>query len=69
MFSKSPAISGLVVVRHGMSMRRCGLRFGFLNFGWNGGRNDSGDRSGDSKTLQDIASAHAFIVSRDILWI
>ncbi|GLR88855.1 hypothetical protein GCM10007857_55680 [Bradyrhizobium iriomotense] len=48
-------------------MRRCGLRLGFLNFGWNSGRNDSGHGSGDSKTFQDIASAHAFIVSHEIL--
>ena len=50
-----------------MSMQLRGLRLCFLNFGWKCGRNDAGHRSGDPKTFQDIASAHAFIVSHDIL--
>jgi hypothetical protein len=46
--------------------RRCGLCLGFLNW-WDCGRSNAGHCSADAKAFQDIASAHAFIVSHDIL--
>jgi hypothetical protein len=61
-------VSRLAGQRRGVRMRmRCRLCLGFLNRGWSCGRNDASHRPGDAKAFQDIASAHAFIVSHNIL--
>jgi hypothetical protein len=51
-----------------MNMRGCGLCLSLLNCKRGSSRrNEAGHRSSHSETFQDIASAHAFIISHDIL--
>jgi hypothetical protein len=65
---EAEGVNGLAVARRGVRMRlRYGLRLGLVNCRCSSRRSDAGDRSGHSKTFQDIASAHAFIIGHDFL--